>query len=82
VNEKGFLNMLQSDNISTSDFGKLFHQKTWSRNKVFMKTSHNTVDEKYKIPCNTIGGPQAGAPCSFPFVYPDCSESFKPKIDT
>ena len=78
VNEKGFLNMLQSENVSSSDFKKMFNQKTWSRTEVFMKASHNTVDDKYKIPCNTIGGNEMGAPCSFPFVYPDCLGNFTP----
>ena len=35
-------------------------------------------DETYKYPCNTVGRSRAGslmgAPCSFPFRYPDCKE--------
>ena len=57
---------------------KLFKSKTWSRQQLFRNVSHNTIDGSYKFPCNTIGGPQMGAPCSFPFVYPDCKDCVQP----
>ena len=43
-----------------------------------MNVSHNTVDGTYKDPCTTVGGIRTGSPCTFPFVFPDCSEYFKP----
>ena len=57
---------------------KMFQDTTWSRDKLFLTVSHNTVDGSYNFPCTTVGGPQMGSPCSFPFVYPDCLGGFKP----
>ena len=57
---------------------RLFHEKTWSRDRLFRSVSHNTVDRSFRNPCITVGGMKRGAPCSFPFVYPDCLECFKP----
>ena len=75
---KGFLDRIKSDDISPANYSKLFNERTWSRDQLFRTVSQNTVDGKYKMPCNTIGGPLKGAPCTFPFVYPDCLEQFEP----
>ena len=57
---------------------KLFREKTGSRDFLFESVFHNTVDGTYRNPCLTVAGLKRGAPCDFPFIYPDCSESFKP----
>ena len=75
-----FLNKLKSGNLSTSEATKLFRKLTWSRAQMFRTVSHHTMDGAYKFPCNTVGGPRMGSPCSFPFVYPDCSENVKPIV--
>ena len=75
--DESFLEELKSGNLSTSEATKLFRKLTWSREKMFRTVSHHTMDGAYKRPCNTVGGPRMGSPCSFPFVYPDCSENVK-----
>ena len=72
-----FLEELKSGNLSTTEATKLFRKLTWSREQMFRTVSHHTMDGAYKFPCNTVGGPRMGSPCNFPFVYPDCSESFQ-----
>ena len=52
--------------------------KTWSRDTMFESVFHNTVDGASTNPCITVSGLKEGAPCNFPFMYPDCKESFKP----
>ena len=74
------LNKLKSGNLSTSQAAELFRELTWSREQMFRTVSHHTMDGTYKRPCNTVGGPRMGSPCSFPFVYPDCSENVKPLV--
>ena len=44
--------------------------------KMFSTGQDSMAD--YLSSCNTVGGPRMGSPCSFPFVYPDCSENVKP----
>ena len=66
-------------NNGTEDSNRMqFREHTWSREELFLNVSHNTVDETYKFPCNAVDGPKMGAPCSFPALFPDCSESVKP----
>ena len=77
----GFLHKLKEEKLSSSEYKKIFREQTWSRGQL-LKTvhhNHNTLDGSFKFPCTTIDGPNSGFPCSFPFVYPDCSESFRPK---
>ena len=74
---KGFLKKIQEEDLPVSHYKTVFKNKTWSKAQMFRTVSHNTVDGSYNNPCNTRGGPRMGSPCSFPFVYPDCSESFK-----
>ena len=35
--------------------------------------SIKTVEGSNNYRCNAVGGPRVGDPCSFPFLYPDCS---------
>ena len=76
--QPGILEMPKLDTSPKSPSRELFLDRTWTRDQLFMNVSHNTVDESYKFPCTTVGGPRMGSPCSFPFVYPDCSERFDP----
>ena len=63
--------------LPTSHRRKSFVDRTWSRDQLFRTVSHNTIDGTYASPCTTVRGPKMGSPCTFPFIYPDCSESFK-----
>ena len=69
---------LKSKEIQKAPTAELFFKRTFSRDELFMNVSHNTVDGTYKDPCTTVGGIRTGSPCTFPFVFPDCSEYFKP----
>ena len=64
--------ILNKEKIGDPPNRELFLRKTWSKDQMFTEVSHDTVDGTHKNPCNTVGGPQMGSPCSFPFVYPDC----------
>ena len=79
THNEGFLHKLKEDKLSSSEYKKIFREQTWSRDQLLKTLHHNTLDESFKFPCTTIDGPNSGFPCSFPFVYPDCSESFRPK---
>ena len=77
LDKEGILKKLKSsDETSRSPLGE-----KWSRDQFFDFVSHNTVDETFNFPCTTVGGPMAGAPCSLPFVYPDCSVTFIHSLD-
>ena len=67
-----------SKDLSISTVRKLFREITWSRDILLESVFHNTVDVTNRNPCITVGGLKTGAPCDFPFIYPDCMESFKP----
>ena len=75
---EGYLFNLKFDDLHREHNRKTFLERTWSRDQLFLNVSHNTVDETHKYPCNTVGRSRAGslmgAPCSFPFRYPDCKE--------
>ena len=73
----GFMNQLKESNdtlLTPQHNRKLFEKLTWSRDQLFKTVSHNTVDETFKSPSNTFGGPYIGVPCVLPVVYPDCTE--------
>ena len=68
----GVLSLLGSGNFSTRDAKEWFQNHTWSRSQLFNFFTHSTLNSSHHYPCNTIDGPKAGSPCSFPFLYPDC----------
>ena len=74
---QGVLRKLKSGEIAASDARPWFLQRTFSRGELLRFVSQSTVSGGLTFPCTTVGGPSAGTPCSFPFVYPDCSEEFK-----
>ena len=50
----------------------------FNRSTVFNLVSHNTKGGPAPYPCTTTSGDNPGKPCSFPFVFPDCSVFPKP----
>ena len=73
--------VLFKKNMLDSHRRKSFVDRTWSRNQLFRTVSHNTIDGTYTSPCTTFRGPKMGSPCTFPFIYPDCSECFKSRYN-
>ena len=55
------------------DFPKI----TLNRSELITFMNMNTVEGSNSFPCNTLTGFKPGAPCSFPFVFPDCKLAFK-----
>ena len=74
--ERDFMKTFKNLPMATNR--KLFSEKSWSRDMLFESVYHKTMDGTLKNPCITVAGLREGAPCSFPFLYPDCSEGFKP----
>ena len=52
----------------------------WNRSTVFKLMSHSTQGAPPPYSCTTISGEKPGKPCSFPFVYPDCTVIPKPSF--
>ena len=77
LTDNGVLFKKNMIDLPTSHRRKSFVDRTWSRNQLFRTVSHNTIDGTYTSPCTTFRGPKMGSPCTFPFIYPDCSECFK-----
>ena len=50
----------------------------FNRSTVFMLVSHNMKGGPATYPCTITSGDNPGKPCSFPFVFPDCSVFPKP----
>ena len=48
-------------------------EHTHNRSTLFKRLSHKTLGESTQYTCNTVSGDDIGKPCSFPFVFPDCS---------
>ena len=69
----GVLGDLKSGKASVKEAREWFINHTWRRPRLVNFFSHSTVDTSLQHPCNTIAGPEAGAPCIFPFLFPDCT---------
>ena len=67
--ERAFMKRLR--NLPRATNRQFFSEKSWSRDLLFKSVYHKTVDGTFKNPCITVAGLREGAPCSFPFVYPD-----------
>ena len=61
------------NSITVEEVRSWVYKHTWNRSKVFRMLSHKTHEGFEEYPCNTISGQTVGKPCSFPFVFPDCS---------
>ena len=72
INNRGLLTMLQSGEVSSANARFYFKNRTFARTRLVKLLSIQTVEGSHNSPCNTVGGPRAGEPCSFPFIYPDC----------
>ena len=80
-----FLRGLKTNNFSVAEIRDKFQEKTFSRSELIGFINMNTIQGQggqglNNFPCNTFSGLKPGAPCSFPFVFPDCGLSVKPKI--
>ena len=69
---RGLLTRLQSGEVSSEDARSWFRNRTFSRARLVRFLSIKTVEGSNDYPCNAVGGPRVGEPCSFPFFYPDC----------
>ena len=75
-----FLNVLKTNNLSIGEIRNKFLEKIFSRSELIGFLNMNTIQGVNNFPCNTFSGLNPGAPCSFPFVFPDCGLSVKPKM--
>ena len=56
------------ENITMEELRQFAMKNHWDILKLFHFVSHQNIED-HSFPCNTIGGPQKGKPCSFPFIY-------------
>ena len=72
---RGLLSSLQSGEVSSENAKSWFRNRTFPRARLVRFLSIKTVGGSHhnNYPCNAARGPRAGEPCSFPFLYPDCS---------
>ena len=70
--DNGLLQSLQSGEVSSENASSWFRNRTFSRGRLVKFLSIKTVESSNNFPCNAVGGPREGEPCSLPFVYPDC----------
>ena len=59
--------------IRAEDAQNWIFRHTWNRSRVVRHLSHRTHNDIGNYPCSTVTGSRIGKPCSFPFVFPDCS---------
>ena len=57
-----------------------FQALTFNRSELVTFLNMNTLEGSNRFPCNTLTGLKAGAPCVFPFLYPDCKLAFKSRL--
>ena len=72
--------MRRFKNLPRARNRQLFSETSWSRDLLFKSVYHKTVDGTLRNPCITVAGLKAGSPCTFPYLYPDCLEGFKPVV--
>ena len=77
---RGLLPSLQSGEVSPENAKSWFRNRTFPRARLVRFLSVKTVEgsDHNNYPCNTVRGPRAGEPCSFPFFLPDCRFVKKP----
>ena len=74
-----FQHILKTNNFSVDEIRNKFEERTFSRSELIGFLNMNTIEDVNNFPCNTVSGLKPGAPCSFPFVFPDCGLSVKAK---
>ena len=77
--ERGLLT--EYEKVSSEMAESWFRNRTFSRARLVKFLSIKTVEgsDNNNYPCNTVSGPRAGDPCSFPYLFPDCNLTKKPK---
>ena len=69
--------LLNTNNFSVDEIREKFVKRTFSRSELIGFINMNTIEGANNFPCNTFSGLTPGAPCSFPFVIPDCRLAVK-----
>ena len=71
---RGLLSSLQTGEVSAENAKSWFRNLTFPRARLVKFLSIKTVEgsDYNNYPCNTVRGPRAGEPCSFPFFLSDC----------
>ena len=69
--------MLQTGKLDIKNAKEYFHNITFTRSELITFLNMNTLEGSNSFPCNTLTGLKPGAPCVFPFVFPDCKLAFK-----
>ena len=74
---KPSLSLLQSGKLDIKKAKEYFQALTFTRSELVTFLNMNTQEGSNSFPCNTLTGLKPGAPCVFPFVYPDCKLALK-----
>ena len=75
--QRDFLSLFQNGKVEVQNAKEYFKNVTLSRSELVTFLNMNTIEGSNSFPCNTLTGLRPGAPCTFPYVFPDCSLSFK-----
>ena len=72
--DRGLLSRLLSGEVLAENAKTWFLNRTRSRKQLVKFLSVRTAEgfNNNNFPCNTVSGPRAGEPCTFPFIFPDC----------
>ena len=70
--DKGLMRKLETGELSVENAKPWLRNRTFSRQNLVRFLSIKTEEGSNKYPCNAVGGPRAGEPCTFPVMYPDC----------
>ena len=63
----GIIQVIKENESITEEDAKIWVKKNvWKRNDMFVFFNHQNI-KNFSYPCNTVGGDDAGKPCSFPF---------------
>ena len=73
--EPFFKENISDSSINFEDVQSWVLKHTWRRSKMFQILHHKTSGLAH-YPCDTISGDKIGKPCSFPFLFPDCSVQY------
>ena len=69
--------LLKTGKLDIKKVKEHFQALTFTRSELVTFLNMNTLEGSNSFPCNTLTGLKPGAPCTFPFVYPDCKLAFK-----
>ena len=77
VKKPSLFSLLNTEKFDMKKAKEYFQALTFTRSELVTFLNMNTLEGSNSFPCNTLTGLKAGAPCVFPFVYPDCKLAFK-----